>query len=76
MDTSKHNLESLFNQLGLANDNNAIQRFIQQHRLKENITLDKASFWTPAQAQFIRESWETDADWVDAVDHLDTLLRD
>lgn len=76
MDTSEHTLPTLFDQLGLDSSEQAIQTFIRQHRLKDNQPLDKAPFWSVSQAQFIRESWENDAEWVDAVDHLDTLLRD
>ena len=77
MDTSEHTLESLFTQLGLENSEQAIEGFIRQNRIQDNnLPLDQAPFWNEAQAAFIRESWETDADWVDAVDHLDALLRD
>jgi antitoxin component of RelBE/YafQ-DinJ toxin-antitoxin module len=77
MDTSEHTLESLFTQLGLENSEQAIETFIRQNRIQDkNLPLDQAPFWNEAQATFIRESWENDADWVDAVDHLDALLRD
>lgn len=76
MDTSQHTLNTLFDQLGLDSSEKAIQDFISQHRIRHDKPLDQAEFWTASQAQFIRESWQNDADWVDIVDHLDALLRD
>lgn len=76
MDTSQHTLHTLFDQLGLDSSEKAIQDFIRQHRIRDDKPLDQAEFWSEAQAQFIRESWQNDADWVDMVDHLDAQLRD
>ncbi|WP_029933898.1 DUF2789 domain-containing protein [Thiomicrospira pelophila] len=76
MDTSQHTLSTLFDQLGLDSSDKAIQDFIRQHRIRDDKPLDEADFWTQSQAQFIRESWQNDADWVDIVDHLDAQLRD
>lgn len=38
-------------------------------------THHQASFWTQAQASFLREAIEEDADWVELVDQLDVMLR-
>jgi hypothetical protein len=70
-----HPLSELFAQLGLSNAPQEIEAFIAQHPLAAAIALVDAPFWSPAQAQFLRESLEQDADWVEAVDHLDALLR-
>ena len=34
-----------------------------------------AAFWTPAQAQFLREEFTEDADWAERVDQLNVMLR-
>jgi hypothetical protein len=75
MDTSSHTMEGLFVQLGLDSREEAINEFIRAHHLSGTGELDEASFWTPAQARFIREAWEDDADWAEVVDQLDVLLR-
>jgi hypothetical protein len=38
-------------------------------------TPHQASFWTQAQASFLREAIEEDADWAELVDQLDVMLR-
>jgi hypothetical protein len=75
MYTAEHTLSALFMQLGLDSSDTAINEFIHNHHVPQNEPLDTASFWTPAQAQFIRESWHEDADWAGVIDQLDTLLR-
>lgn len=77
MDTSKHNLETLFLQLGLPNQAAEIDAFIQAHKPLENhITLEKAPFWNVSQAAFIGEAISEDSDWCEIVDELDTSLRE
>ena len=76
MDTTPHNLNTLFDQLGLPSDAVAIKNFIHWHRpLDPNTPLQQASWWTPAQAEFLREAIEEDSDWAEQVDELDALLR-
>ena len=75
MDTTSNTLEELFHQLGLEADEASITTFVQQHKITEEIPLHKAAFWSVAQAQFIRESWCEDSDWVVVIDQLNTLLR-
>ncbi len=76
MDTSPKNLGTLFQQLGLAHDDASIEKFIAAHRApNEDAPLWEAPFWTPAQAGFLKEAWEADADWVEWVDELNTLLH-
>jgi hypothetical protein len=77
LDTSVHTLNTLFAQLGLPNSNEEIDAFIAKHRpLPQAMRLSDASFWTPAQAKFLRESILRDADWAEVVDQLNVLLRD
>lgn len=76
MDSVFHPLSDLFAQLGLPNSADEIDAFIAQHApLSSDIALADAPFWSDAQAGFIRESLEMDADWAEAVDHLDARLR-
>ncbi|HUN00878.1 MAG TPA: DUF2789 domain-containing protein [Halothiobacillus sp.] len=75
MDAVFHPLADLFAQLGLPNTPVEIDAFIAQHPLVPAIALVDAPFWSTAQAQFLRESIEQDADWAEAVDHLDARLR-
>ncbi len=71
-----HPLSELFAQLGLANTPASIEAFILHHRpLRHDIALADAPFWSEAQRQFLRESIAEDADWAEAVDHLDAMLR-
>ena len=77
MDLSKHNMISLFAQLGLKNSDEEIERFIASNRgIPENQALADADFWSNGQAQFLQEAIMLDSDWSEVVDSLDTLLRD
>ncbi len=75
MEVFKHNLESLFQQLGLPSEGDAISSFIADHPLKEGQALISAEFWTISQRQFLEEAQLQDADWTEQIDTLDTLLR-
>ncbi|MCY4045341.1 MAG: DUF2789 family protein [Cellvibrionales bacterium] len=71
----EHSIEVLFEQLGLDSDETAVDQFIEQHALPQNIALDKADFWNQHQANFLREVIEDDAEWALIVDTLSILLR-
>lgn len=76
MEGNLHSMTNLFNQLGLPSEPAAIQAFIDSKRpLGRDIALVEASFWTPAQAAFLREQLQQDADWVGIIDKLDSGLR-
>ena len=76
MEQSTHNINSLFEQLGLESSTEAIERFVTEHRpIPANIHLDKAEFWKASQSYFLHESIEDDADWAEIVDQLDVMLR-
>ena len=67
----------LFAQLGLPNDDLAIQHFLASHApLSSDLRLPEAPFWTPAQADFLREAILQDSDWVEMVDQLSVALRE
>ena len=68
-------IADLFKQLGLAAEPSDIDQFITIHRpLPEGVSLCDAPFWSPSQAQFLREGIGRDADWADPVDSLVVLL--
>ena len=74
MESSVHVLRDLFRQLGLPDDPASIEAFIIAHRpLPPGVALTDAPFWTPSQAQFLREEIADDADWAEIVDTLGAL---
>ena len=76
MDTASHTLANLFSQLGLPNGVGDIQGFVESHRpLADDVPLAEAPFWSAAQAQFLREEINEDADWAEVVDQLSLMLR-
>ena len=77
MDTSFHVVKDLFLQIGLSNESPDIDSFIRENKgIPSSIPIWEADFWTQSQAAFLKESYDEDSDWVEAVDHLDSLLRD
>lgn len=76
MDTSKHNLKTLFDQLGLPSDQASIENFISRHApLPNDIALQDASFWSESQSRFLEEGLEDNSDWAEVIDELDALMR-
>ena len=76
MDTSQHTLSTLFDQLGLPSDEKSVNTFLARHApLPGDVPLPDAGFWSPAQAQFLKEGVAEDAEWAEAIDELDVLLR-
>jgi hypothetical protein len=75
LDTSSHTMKTLFEQLGLSSSDVAIENFVHNNHLPEEIPLDHAACWSAGQAQFIREALDQDSDWSEIVDQLDAMLR-
>ncbi len=76
MEQPVHPFSDLFAQLGLANDNASIQQFIATYSpLPDDVRLEEAPFWSPAQAQLLREERLDDADWAMVVDRLNVALH-
>ncbi len=76
MDPVLHPFHELFAQLGLPCDSRSIARFSRAHSpLPGDIALADAAFWTVAQANFLRETWQQDSDWTHQVDQLNKALR-
>lgn len=74
MNTCSHDLPALFAQLGLPSDMASINSFIASHELPPGTRLPFASFWTPAQCQFLKEALNDDAEWAEAADEMAMLL--
>ena len=75
MEHPVHPFSELFAQLGLRDDHASIQQFIATHSpLPDGMRLEEAPFWTPAQAQLLREERLDDADWAMVVDRLNVAL--
>ena len=70
-----YDLAGLFDQLGLPGDPESIERFVERHRLAPDQPIETASFWNPAQAEFLREELRKDADWAEVIDELNALLH-
>jgi len=75
MESGIHQLSDLFRQLGLPDDRLAIEAFVAAHRpLPKGVAMADADFWTPSQAQFLREEISEDGDWAELVDLLGSML--
>jgi hypothetical protein len=75
MNAAPPEFSDLFAQLGLPSDEASIQRFIRSHPLPDDVLLDQARCWTPAQARLLRESLAQDADWAPMVDRLNVAMH-
>ncbi len=76
MDTTRHTLTTLFEQLGLASDQASIEEFIAKYSpLPAEIALQDAPFWSGSQSNFLEEGLEDDSDWAEVIDELDAQMR-
>lgn len=75
METEQHSLSTLFAQLGLPDDEQAIADFVQQHQLAAMTPIWEAPFWNSAQARFLHESLKQNAEWCEIIDELNILLH-
>jgi len=73
--TTSYNLDNLFAQLGLPNSEDAIDQFVESHRLADDLPLFEAPFWSESQRQFIRQSLRLDSEWAEVVDELSMMLH-
>ncbi|UXY55654.1 DUF2789 domain-containing protein [Pseudomonas tohonis] len=74
MDTTPHNLATLFEQLGLESGHDRIEAFIAEHPLADGQKIHEAPFWNDAQSAFLRNALVQDADWAVEVDELAVRL--
>ena len=76
MEPTVHPFSELFAQLGLPDDEASIRAFIVRHApLPDDMRLEEAPFWTPAQAQLLREERLEDADWIVVIDQLNVAMH-
>ncbi|MBU6460524.1 MAG: DUF2789 family protein [Proteobacteria bacterium] len=76
MNPPNHSMEQLFAQMGMPSDAGYIERFILDHRgLNKAVLLSEAPFWNAAQAQFLWEEAQGDADWAEIIDELNLCLH-
>ncbi|HKK55018.1 DUF2789 domain-containing protein [Marinobacter sp.] len=76
MDTEKHTMTALFEQLGLPADDASIDSFIAKHSpLPAEVALQDAPFWGESQSTFLEEGLEEDSDWAEIIDELDARMR-
>jgi hypothetical protein len=76
MEPPIHNLNTLFDQLGLDSTDAAIEDFINSNKpLQRNIELHNADFWNSSQTSFLKQGKDEDADWAEIIDQLNAMLR-
>ena len=76
MDSPTHDLQGLFDQLGLDSSEAGIDGFIAVNSpLPDDKKLIDAEFWTPQQAAFLKEQLREDADWARVVDELNLRMH-
>ncbi|MFW9269015.1 DUF2789 domain-containing protein [Pseudomonas sp. D2-30] len=76
MEQPSHELSTLFDQLGLPSDGNAIDDFIMAHPLDPNTKLVDAPFWSNQQQDLLREWLLADGEEAVLVDQLNVRLHD
>jgi len=76
MITTTPRMTNLFAQLGLDSSEEAIQKFIFENPLEEDVHILEAPFWSEAQAQMLREMLCSDGNWSLVVDQLSEALRE
>jgi hypothetical protein len=76
MELIEKNMNTLFAQLGEANDDTSIALFIELHGTLTGATqLHEAPCWTASQASFLRDALLLDAAWAPVVDELNVRLH-
>ncbi|QSL89926.1 DUF2789 family protein [Pseudomonas atacamensis] len=69
------NLTTLFEQLGLPSDEASISDFVEAHPLDPDTKLIDADFWSPQQAQLLKEWLRADGEEAPIVDELNVRLH-
>ncbi|MCQ2989107.1 DUF2789 domain-containing protein [Pseudomonas tremae] len=75
MEQTTTTINDLFAQLALDSDDENIETFIIGHQLPDDVKLIDADFWTPRQADFLKEQLHEDAEWAIVVDELNVRLH-
>lgn len=69
-------MTNLFEQLGLASSEEAIELFIATHQLNAGTKISEADYWTEGQRQFLAEKIKSDGSWAIIVDQLNESLHE
>ncbi|OOR88065.1 hypothetical protein B0181_08920 [Moraxella caviae] len=72
----EYTMNELFKQLGLECSDAAIEEFIKNNQLPENVSLKDAPFLNEQQRTFIQEEWKLDAVWSLTIDELNARLHE
>ena len=75
MNEPEYNINELFAQLGLDSSDEAIDSFIETHKLAKEEKLIESNVWTDNQRMFLQEEWEKDAEWVEVIDDLNVRMH-
>lgn len=75
MITATPRMTNLFLQLGLDSSQEAIDRFLLENELPQDVHILDAPFWTASQAELLKELLNSDANWSLVVDQLSEALR-
>ena len=76
MEQPSHELSTLFDQLGLPSEGEAIDDFIMAHPLEPNTKLVDAPFWSDQQKDLLRDWLLADGEEAVLVDQLNVRLHD
>ncbi len=75
MELPAYDLKTLFDQLGLPSEEKDIDDFIEAHPLAAEVKLIDADFWSPQQAQLLKEWLHADGEEAVMVDELNVRLH-
>lgn len=71
----EYNMNELFAQLGLDSSDEAIDSFVEKHKLAKEEKLTESNVWNDNQRMFLQEEWEKDAAWVEVIDDLNVRMH-
>lgn len=72
----EYTMNELFAQLGLDSSDEAIEQFIKEHQLSEDVKMKDAPFWEERQRAFLVEEYKKNAVWVMVMDELNLRLHE
>lgn len=75
MTNSDKTINTLFEQLGLDGSDEAIDQFVLENQLSQDVKLVDASFWNDNQRKFLKEEYRADAGWIEIIDDLNVRLH-
>lgn len=76
MSNARPRMTNLFLQLGLDSSPQAIEDFIRNNPLADDVHILEAPFWNASQAAVLREMLCSDGDWSLVVDQLSEAMRE